>query len=291
MIELQPGKYRRSIIRLWKYVTIGIGVVILYIVAVSFNFFWLFGGMPDLKTLENPKSEEASELISEDGKSLGKYFFENRTPIEIGQISPNLLEALLATEDARFVNHSGIDPRSLLQVVKGIISANASSGGGSTLTQQVAKNLFQTRSEKFRGVLGYIPLVRTVISKTKEWILAITLERKYTKQEILQMYLNTVSFGNNTYGIKVAAKTYFNKEAWDLNVNEAALLVGMLQNPTLYNPLRFPSNTLRRRNTVLSQMAKYDYISADKLESYQAKPLNKWKKPVIRFGKMAMRKM
>jgi len=273
MIELQPGKYRRSIIRLWRYVAIGLGLIILYIVAVSFNFFWLFGGMPDLQALENPKSEEASELISEDGKSLGKYFFENRTPIEIGQISPNLLEALLATEDARFVNHSGIDPRSLLRVVKGVLSANASSGGGSTLTQQVAKNLFQTRSEKYRGVLGYIPLVRTVISKTKEWILAVVLERKYTKQEIMQMYLNTVSFGNNTYGIKVAAKTYFNKEAYDLNVNEAALLVGMLQNPTLYNPLRFPTNTLNRRNTVLSQMSKYNYLPAEKLESYQAKPL------------------
>jgi penicillin-binding protein 1A len=130
MIELQPGKYRRSIIRLWRGVAIGLGLIVFYIVAVSFNFFWLFGGMPDMQTLENPKSEIASELISEDGKLLGKYLFENRTPIEIGQISPNLLEALLATEDARFVNHSGIDPRSLLRVVKGVISGNSSSGGG-----------------------------------------------------------------------------------------------------------------------------------------------------------------
>ena len=273
MIELQPGKYRRSIVRLWRFVAIGLGLVILYIVAVSYNFFWLFGGMPDLKTLENPKSELASELISEDGKSLGKYFTENRTPIEIGQISPNLLEALLATEDARFVNHSGIDPRSLMRVVKGLVSGNSSSGGGSTLTQQVAKNLFETRSEKYRGVLGYIPVVRTVISKTKEWILSVVLERKYTKQEIMQMYLNTVSFGNNTYGIKVAAKTYFNKEAWDVNVTEAALLVGMLQNPTLYNPLRFPTNALNRRNTVLAQMVKYEYLSQDKFVSFKEKPL------------------
>ena len=273
MIELQPGKYRRSIVRLWRFVAIGLGLLIFYIVAVSYNFFWLFGGMPDLQIIENPKSEQASELISEDGKSLGKYFFENRTPLEIGQISPNLLEALLATEDARFVNHSGIDPRSLLRVFKGVVTGNSSSGGGSTLTQQVAKNLFQTRSEKYRGVLGYIPLIRTVISKTKEWVLAVVLERKYTKQEIMQMYLNTVSFGNNTYGIKVAAKTYFNKEAWDVSVNEAALLVGMLQNPTLYNPLRFPTNALNRRNTVLGQMVKYDYLPAEKFESYKSKPL------------------
>ena len=241
MLEFQPGKYRRTIIRLWRTIGIGLGLFILYIVAVSFNFFWLFGGMPDLKTLENPKSELASELISEDGKSLGKYFFENRTQIDISQISPNLIDALVATEDARFVNHSGIDPRSLLRVFKGVVSGNSSSGGGSTLTQQVAKNLFNTRSEEFEGLLGKIPLVRIVIAKTKEWVLAVILERKYTKQEIMQMYLNTVSFGNNTYGIKVAAKTYFNKEAWDLNVNEAALLVGMLQNPTLFNPLRLLS--------------------------------------------------
>jgi penicillin-binding protein 1A len=274
MIELQPGKYRRSIIRLWRFVGLGLGLIVFYIVAVSFNFFWLFGGMPDLKTLENPKSELASELISEDGKSLGKYFFENRTPIEIGQISPNLLEALVATEDARFVNHSGIDPRSLLRVVKGVVSGNSSSGGGSTLTQQVAKNLFQTRSEKYRGVLGHLPLVKTVISKTKEWVLSVILERKYTKQEILKMYLNTVSFGNNTYGIKVAAKTYFNKEAWDLNVPESAVLVGMLQNPTLYNPLRFPTNTINRRNTVMAQMVKYDYLAPEKFEVFRVQPLN-----------------
>ncbi|CAG4991912.1 Penicillin-binding protein 1A [Dyadobacter sp. CECT 9275] len=273
MFELQPGKYRRSILRLWRFAGIGLGLIILYLIAVSYNFLWLFGGMPDLKTLENPKSELASELISEDGKSLGKYFFENRTPIDIGQVSPNLIEALVATEDARFVNHSGIDARSLLRVVKGLISANSSSGGGSTLTQQVAKNLFNTRSEEYEGLLGKIPLVRIVIAKTKEWMLAVILERKYTKQEIMQMYLNTVSFGNNTYGIKVAAKTYFNREASDLTVNEAALLVGMLQNPTLYNPLRFPTNALNRRNTVLAQMVKYEYLPEDKFEDYKSKPL------------------
>jgi penicillin-binding protein 1A len=273
MIELQPGKYRRSIVRVWLFTAIGLGLFILYIVAVSFNFLWLFGGMPDLVTLENPKSELASELISQDGKSLGKYFFENRTPVEFDQVSTNVTDALIATEDARFINHSGIDPRSMLRVIKGVLLVKTSSGGGSTLTQQVAKNLFETRSEKFEGFLGKVPLVRTVIVKTKEWILSVTLERKYTKREILMMYLNTVSFGNNTYGIKVAAKTYFDKEPSELDVHEAALLVGMLQNPTLYNPLRFPVNATNRRNTVLAQMAKYNYLPEEQSKILQGKPL------------------
>lgn len=274
MLELQSGKYRHTIVRLWRYAALGLGLFILYIVAVSFNFFWLFGTMPDLKTLENPKWELASELISEDGKSMGKYFFENRAPVEFDQVSPRLVEALIATEDARFVKHSGIDLRSLFRVAKGVITGNSSSGGGSTLTQQVAKNLFQTRSERYRGILGQIPLVRTIIAKTKEWVLSVILERKYTKREILMMYLNTVSFGNNTYGIKVAARTYFNKDAWNLDVHEAALLVGMLQNPTLYNPLRFPTNALNRRNTVLDQMQKYEFLVPEKYQAYHAKPLS-----------------
>ena len=275
MIELQPGKYRRGIIRIWRILAIVLGTFLFYLTAVSINLFWLFGGMPDLAMLENPKSEQASEMISEDGKSLGKYFlYENRTPIEYDQVSHNLIEALIATEDARFLNHSGIDPRSLARVAKGVITANSGAGGGSTITQQVAKNLFETRSEKYRGLLGRIPVVRTVIAKTKEWILSVILERKYTKQEIVMMYLNTVSFGNNTYGIKVAAKTYFNKEAREISVPEAALLVGMLQNPTLYNPLRFPANALKRRNTVLGQMLKYDYLSSEQSEKYKALPLS-----------------
>ena len=274
MLELQAGKYRKSIVRLWRTSALLLGLFVMYIIAVSFNFFWLFGPMPDLKTLENPKSELASELISEDGKSIGKYFFENRAPVEFDQVSQRLLEALIATEDARFVKHSGIDLRSLFRVAKGVLTGDTGSGGGSTLTQQVAKNLFETRSEKYRGALGSIPLVRTVIAKTKEWILAVILESKYTKREILMMYLNTVSFGNNTYGIKVAAKTYFNKDAWNLDVHEAALLVGMLQNPTLYNPLRFPTNALNRRNTVLDQMKKYQFLDEEKYGAYREKPLS-----------------
>ena len=274
MIELQRGKYRRIIVNIWRLAVLMLALFAFYIFAVSVNLFWLFGGMPDLKTLENPKSELASELISEDGKSLGKYFIENRAPIEFDQVSPRLIEALLATEDARFIKHSGIDVRSLGRAVTGVITGKSSSGGGSTLTQQTAKNLFETRTEKYRGLLGNVPLVRTIIAKTKEWILSVILERKYTKREILMMYLNTNSFGNNTYGIKVAARTYFNKDAWNLDVHEAALLVGMLQNPTFWNPLRFPERALQRRNTVLSQMVKYDFLGEEQYQAYKARPLD-----------------
>ena len=166
MIQFKPGKYRRRILFLWRGFGIGLALLIFYIAAVNYNFFWLFGGMPDLKALENPKSEIASELISQDGKSLGKYLIENRSPVEISEISPNLINALVATEDTRFISHSGIDPRSLLRVAKGILTGNSSSGGGSTLTQQVAKNLFNTRSEEFEGTLSKIPGVRIVIART-----------------------------------------------------------------------------------------------------------------------------
>ncbi|GAB3763763.1 transglycosylase domain-containing protein [Spirosoma pomorum] len=231
--------------------------------------------MPSLKALENPKSEEASEVYTADNQLLGKYYVENRTPIEISQVSPNVTSALLATEDARFIKHAGIDPRSLFRAVGGFVTFKdaSSSGGGSTLTQQTAKNLFDTRREELRGPLGDIPLVGLVIAKTKEWILAVRLERNYTKQEVMMMYLNTVSFGNNTYGIKTAAKTYFSKEPWQLSVEEAALLVGLLKNPTLYNPRLFEERARDRRNVVLGQMRKYGFLTEEQFVTYKSKPL------------------
>lgn len=275
MFELAPGRYRNIIRNSWRFSLLGIALLILYIVAVSYNFLWLFGGMPSLKALENPKSEEASEIYTADNQLLGKYYVENRTPIEISQVSPNVTSALLATEDARFIKHSGIDPRSLFRAVSGLVTFKdaSSSGGGSTLTQQTAKNLFDTRQEELKGVLGHVPIISLVISKTKEWILAVRLERNYTKQEVMMMYLNTVSFGNNTYGIKTAAKTYFAKEPWNLNVEEAALLVGMLKNPTLYNPRLFEDRARDRRNVVLGQMRKYKFLTDEQFTTYKNKPL------------------
>ncbi len=275
MFDFAPGPYRKIIRNLWRYSLIGIVLLVLYVLAVSYNFLWLFGGMPSLKALENPKSEEASEVYTADNQLLGKYYVENRTPIEISQVSPNVTSALLATEDARFIKHAGIDPRSLFRAVGGFLTFKdaSSSGGGSTLTQQTAKNLFDTRQEELRGVLGHIPIISLVIAKTKEWILAVRLERNYTKQEVMMMYLNTVSFGNNTYGIKTAAKTYFSKEPWNLNVEEAALLVGMLKNPTFYNPRLFEDRTRDRRNVVLSQMKKYKFLTQEQFFTYKNKPL------------------
>ncbi|CCH55649.1 glycosyl transferase family 51 [Fibrisoma limi BUZ 3] len=273
MFELAPGAFRKIIRNLWRFSLLGLVLLVVYILAVQFNFLWLFGGMPSLKALENPKSELASEVYTADNQLLGKYYLENRTPIEITQVSPNVVSALLATEDARFVKHSGIDPRSFFRVIKGLLTGDSGSGGGSTLTQQVAKNLFDTRGEELKGTLGDIPIIKTVIAKTKEWILSIRLERNYTKQEIMMMYLNTVSFGNNTFGIKTAAKTYFNKEPWSLNIEEAALLVGMLQNPSRYDPRIFEDRALQRRNVVLSQMNKYGFLSAEQFYTYKLKPL------------------
>ncbi|GAB3889627.1 penicillin-binding protein 1A [Spirosoma agri] len=273
MINFAPGRYRTFIKQLWRFALFGLAMLVFYILAVSYNFLWLFGGMPSLKALENPQSDRASEVYTADNQLLGKYYVENRTPVEITQVSPNVVSALLATEDARFIKHSGIDPRSFFRVIKGIATGNSSSGGGSTLTQQVAKNLFDTRGEKLRGALGNVPLLKTVIEKTKEWILSVRLERNYTKQEIMMMYLNTVSFGNNTYGIKTAAKTYFDKEPWSLSVEESALLVGMLQNPSRYDPRIFEERALQRRNVVLSQMKRYKFLNEEQFFTYKQKPI------------------
>lgn len=271
-MEFIKGKYNSSIRRVWRWGIIFMILPVLFVVAVFFNFFWLFGGMPDLKAIENPNSQVASEIITADGQLLSKFFLENRSPIEFDQLSPNVVRALVATEDARFMKHSGIDPRSMFRVLKGL-TGGGNSGGGSTLSQQLAKNLFETRSEKFKGGLGDFPIIKTVISKTKEWILAVRLERNYTKQEIMMMYLNTVSFGNNALGIRTAAKTYFNREPWNLDLHQAALLVGMLQNPSRFNPRIFPERSLERRNIVLGQMQKYDFLKDEEFIKTKLKPL------------------
>jgi penicillin-binding protein 1A len=277
MFKLQKGQYQPLIAKIWQWSGIGVGTFLLYILAVQFNLFWLFGGMPSLQELENPKSQVASVLYSEDGEELGKYFRENRSPVEYEELSPNLIKALLATEDARFTQHSGVDLRSTFRVITHFGSA----GGGSTLSQQLAKNLFDTRhsvedpeeGKSYKGLLAKIPLIRTLIAKTKEWILAIRLESRYTKQEILKMYLNEVEFGNNAYGIRVACQTYFGKDINNVSEKEAATLIGMLQNPSLYDPRRHPERCLVRRNVVLSQMYRYGYISQEESIELQNKKL------------------
>ena len=212
--------------------------IVLFFTGVAYG---LFGELPGFADLENPKNLLATEVIGSDGVVLGKYFVQNRSFTPYSELSPHLIQALVATEDVRFERHSGIDVRSLLRAIVYL----GSKGGASTITQQLALNLFsgeRARSKPAR-----------ILQKCKEWVISVQLERRYTKQEILAMYLNTVDFGYNSFGIKSAARTYFNKDARDLNIQESAVLVGLLKGITLYSPVRNPERSLNRRNTVLSQ--------------------------------------
>ena len=262
---------------LWVVFAVGLVSVILYVFAVKGDWFGMFGGMPSVKALENPENELASELYSADNQLLGKYFRpnSNRTPATFKDLSPNLVQALMATEDIRFNDHSGIDPKSILRAVAGVITFN-NRGGGSTLSQQLAKNLFQTRGEDYDGwllkKLGPTK-IKTVFQKSKEWIIAVELEKNFTKEEIMAMYLNTVDFGGNTFGIKVASRTFFNTTPDSLNVQEAAVLVGLVQAPSFFNPVRNPENSTRRRNVVLGQMTKYEYLSEEDRDSLRLLPI------------------
>ncbi len=212
-----------------------------------------------------------SELYTSDGVLIGKYYKENRTPVEYDSISPAVIDALVATEDIRFYKHSGVDFRSLISSL--VSTASGDRRGASTITQQLAKNLYSTRNRKSEGLIKYIPGVRTIIFKLKEWITAYKLENYYSKEEILTLYLNTVPFGSNTFGIKTASIRYFNKPVGNLQVEEAALLVGMLKATTTYNPIRNPEKSLERRNTVLSQMEKYEYLTPEEFKKYSQRPL------------------
>lgn len=255
----------------WKTFFLGLAVVVVYLLSVEHNILYLFGASPSLDRLENPRSDQASELYTSDGKLIGKYFRENRSPVNYKELSPRLVQALVATEDIRFYEHAGIDPQAILSAVYGSFQGEAR--GASTITQQLAKNLYKTRTDDSKGVLGHIPGLSIVISKTKEWLTAIKLEQRYTKEEILTMYLNTVDFGSNSFGIKVASKTFFNTSPDSLKVEQAAVLVGLLKAPTYYSPRFNPENATRRRNTVLGQMVKYNYLKKAEADSLSQLPL------------------
>lgn len=228
----------------------------------------LFGEMPTFEDLENPSSNLASEVFSYDGKTIGKlYLNENRTPIKYEDLPQELIDALVATEDERFYEHSGIDVRGTLRAVFYM----GSKGGASTITQQLAKLLFH--GERSGNI------VQKITQKVKEWIIAIRLERKYTKQEILTMYLNKVDFVNNAAGIRSASRIYFSKEPKDLKIEEAAVFVGMLKNPSLYNPKRRLQLITDRRNTVLGQMLKNNFITQTQKDSLQQLPLTLYYSP------------
>ena len=225
------------------------GFLFLYLVWVG-----LFGSVPDSNELRNIHQQEASRILSADGVQLGTYHQQSRTIISLDDTSPELLDALLAIEDIRFHSHNGIDYRALGRVIVKTILMGQNAGGGSTITQQLAKNLYPR--ENSRGLF-------IVSDKLREMIIARKIESIYSKDEILELYLNTVSFGENTYGIEMATYRFFNKPPDDLNLNESATLVGLLKATTFYNPHRNPERSLQRRNVVLRQMEKNDFIASD----------------------------
>ena len=233
-----------------------------------FLLFWTINSsdLPTFEQLENPKYDLASIVYDANNNPLGKYYVENRETIKFDELSPNVLNALISTEDERFFEHSGVDIMALLRVgFKTVLLQQESQGGGSTISQQLAKLLFERPNMKG---LGKIARTRKLIStKLKEWITAVKIERRYTKEEIVAMYLNKFEFINGAHGIEAAAQTYFTKNQKDLNIEEAAVLVGMLKNPSLYNPKRFPEKSQERRNTVLNQMYKSDHISKAERDS------------------------
>lgn len=254
----------------WKFFVIFWSVVLVGIIGV-FVFFWLIsagklGFMPTFEELENPNNRFASEVYFADGPIMNRYFEkENRKYIEYREIPQSVIDALIATEDVRFYDHSGIDVRGLFRVAKGLLTANTSAGGGSTISQQLAKMLFPRESD--------LNVFELVIRKFREWVIAVRLEKSYTKEEILTMYLNKYDFLNLAVGISSAADIYFQVPLDSLKVEQAAMLVGMAKNSSYYNPVRRPELTLNRRNVVLSQMYKYDKITREECDSLKKLPL------------------
>jgi penicillin-binding protein 1A len=260
--SLSPEDIRRYNLRLWKLLIAGLAFFALFIVLIGFG---LFGALPSFRAIENPKSNQATEIIADDGSVIGTYFVENRSNVTYHQISPNVLNALIATEDIRFKEHSGIDFKRTFTII--FYNLIGKKQGASTITQQLALNLF---SEEGRQKNFF----KRLLQKFQEWIVAVKLERNYTKEEIITMYLNTVDFGNQAYGIKSAARVYFNTTPDQLTIPQAATLVGILKGITRYSPTRNPERALARRNTIMELMQKADMLTAQQVETFKVKPLS-----------------
>lgn len=274
-MEENKISFKKYILWFWSVVT--------FLIVFGFLFFFLIakgklGFMPSFEELENPKNILASEIYSEDNIILDKYFIrENRTYVDYKNLPPQLIDALIATEDVRFYTHSGIDLRGLVRVIKGIVTNDSSSGGGSTLSQQLAKMLFPRERNTSK--------IELVLRKFKEWVIAVKLERSYTKEEIILMYLNKYDYLNNAVGIKSAAHVYFSIIPDSLQLHQSAMLVGMAKNSSLYNPVRRPEMVLIRRNVVLNQMEKYGFISESVRDSVKQLPLGlKYQKVDYKLG-------
>ena len=256
--KIKPS-YTKFVITFWVIFTLGFGTV--YYIFNGIANDDLMGELPSFEQLENPSTSLATQLLSSDGKQLGTIFKENRSLAKYSELSQHLIDALVATEDERFFDHSGIDGKSLARaILKG-----GKSGGGSTITQQLAKMLFTEQVVKNK--------VERAKQKLKEWVVAVQLEKQYTKEEIVTMYFNTLDFVNNAAGIKSASNVYFNTQPEDLKIEEAAMFVGMAKNPALFNPMRRPDTTLFRRNVVFSQMLKNEKISKIEYDSLRLLPL------------------
>ena len=239
---------------------------VLYLLAVNFNFLWLFGKSPSMQTIKDKRPAQASEIYSADGQQIGKFFSENRTPVNYEDVNPVFWQALVDTEDERFYSHHGIDFTAFGAALKDYLLHN-DARGASTITQQLAKNLFRVRTEYSTGLLGRIPGLKILIMKSKEWITAYKLEYFFTKEEILTQYANTVDFGSNAFGIKTAAKTYFGTTPKELTAEQSAVLVGMLKATTYYNPRIHPDNAVKRRNVVLDNMVKHNHLTQAAFDS------------------------
>jgi len=248
--------------------------IILSLMAVNLNFLWLFGKSPSLRDIMEPRPYNASYVYSADGKQIGKFYKENRTPVKYEEVDSMFYTLLIDTEDERFYSHWGIDFQGMAAAVKDLV-VHRKPRGASTITQQLVKNMFKMRSREYtRGLLCYIPGVRMVITKMKEWILASEIEAFYDKERILEMYANTVDFGNQAFGIKTAAKTYFNTTPAKLKTEQCAMLVGILKGTSIYNPLKHPKRCLERRNTVLNNALIHNHITQKQYNKLSNKNLN-----------------
>ncbi len=246
-------------------------LLILFLFLVDINFLWLFGKSPGLSKISNPTQSEASEIITADGKILGKYFHENRTPVKYEDISPKLIKTLISTEDERFYQHFGIDFQGVIAAIKDMTKGKGR--GASTITQQLVKNMYKTRNLYSTGLFGYIPGLKLVIMKTKEWTTAVKIEMFYSKQEILTMYFNTVDFGSNAFGIHTAAKTFFNTTPAKLNYEQSATLVGLLKATTSYSPIAHPKRSKERRNVVIDILYEHKVITRRECDSLKKIPI------------------
>ncbi|HEY0174824.1 MAG TPA: transglycosylase domain-containing protein, partial [Pedobacter sp.] len=259
--NISAAEIKHYNLTLWKLLIGALVLFSLFIVAIGFG---LFGTLPSFRDIEHPKSNQATEILTEDKRVLGTYFVQNRSNVTYAEISPNVINALISTEDTRFKEHSGIDFKRTFSII--LYNMIGKKQGASTITQQLALNLFSEEGRQRN-------FFKRLMQKFQEWIVAVKLERNYTKEEIITMYLNTVDFGNQAYGIKSAARVYFNTTPDKLTVTQAATLVGLQKGITRYSPTRNPERSLARRNTVMANMVKEDMLTKQQFEEEKEKPL------------------